>query len=78
MNFFLNDIWCDVSWRQIANKYLHQHSSWLYQRLRGIDEEGKPTSFSPEELEQLRDALINLSERIRCCANGLQLEQNIQ
>ena len=76
MNIFLNEIWCDISWRQIANKYLHRHSSWLYQKLRGVDEEGNPTSFSPEEIGQLRDALIDLSERIRWCADGLLLENS--
>lgn len=77
MKTLLHDIMFDISWRELANNYFHQPSSWIYQRLNGRDEEGKPISFTPKEIEQLQGALIDLSKRIRWCADKLsQLDNN--
>ncbi|MDO4706943.1 MAG: DUF5053 domain-containing protein [Porphyromonadaceae bacterium] len=67
----VRDILVDVSWRSIAAGYFHKSVSWFYQRLNGIDGNGKPTDFTPEEREQLRGALCDLAERIRRAADNL-------
>lgn len=37
----------------------------------GIDGNGKPTSFTPEEAEKLKGALFDLSHRIRVAAESI-------
>lgn len=67
----LSDILLDISMAKISTKYFKKSRSWLYHKLDGIDGNGKPTDFSPEEKEQLRNALKDLSNRISSCANNL-------
>lgn len=64
----LRDIMDAVSWREIANIYFHKHSSWLYHKFNGIDGTG---GFNAEETEQLRGALVGLSDRIRRAAENI-------
>ena len=52
------DIQLCVSWREIANKYFGKSSSWLYNKLNGIDGNGGTGGFTPAEAEQLRGALL--------------------
>lgn len=68
------DILVDISWQALANRYFSKSASWLYHKLDGrdVNKNGKPAQFSPEELEQLRGALVDLSERIRRTADNLQ------
>jgi Domain of unknown function (DUF5053) len=56
---------------KISMKYFEKSRSWLYHKLDGIDGNGKPTDFSAEEKEQLRNALKDLSIRISTCADNL-------
>ncbi|MBQ8829595.1 MAG: DUF5053 domain-containing protein, partial [Burkholderiaceae bacterium] len=44
-------------------------SSWLYHKMDGRDGNGKPTDFTPEEAQQLKGALVDLSDRIRRAAD---------
>lgn len=67
----LSDILLDISMAKISTKYFEKSRSWLYHKLDGIDGNGKPTDFTPEEKEQLRNALKDLSNRISNCANNL-------
>lgn len=67
----LSDILLDISMSKISTKYFEKSRSWLYHKLDGIDGNGKPTDFSDEEREQLRDALQDLSDRIAACARKL-------
>lgn len=46
-------------------------SSWLYHKMDGRDGNGKPTSFTPEEAEKLKGALLDLSDRIRRAADTI-------
>lgn len=64
----IKDIRLAISWREIANIYFHKDSTWIYDRLNGIDRKGRFRAFTPEETEQLRSALIDLSNRIRRAA----------
>ncbi len=67
----LRDIMVAVSWADIAQHYFGKSSTWFYQKRNGVDGNGKPTDFTPEEKEQLRGALCDLSDRIRRCADAL-------
>lgn len=67
----LRDIDLIISWRHIANDYFQKSVSWFYQRLNEVDGHGNPCEFTPEEKEQLRGALIDLSERIRRAAENI-------
>lgn len=59
------DIALAISWRELANTYFHKSSSWLYHKMDGKDGRGRAGGFSPTEAEQLREALVDLSDRIR-------------
>lgn len=67
----LQDILLSVSWRDIANTYFDRSASWLYHKLDGIDGNGGVGGFTDKEKEQLRDALADLSERIRRAADNI-------
>ncbi|MGV4536503.1 DUF5053 domain-containing protein [Ornithobacterium rhinotracheale] len=68
----LDDIVIDVSWRQIAHDYFGKSSSWIYNKLHGRDGNGGHGEFTPEEKEQLKGALVDISERIRRAADSIQ------
>ena len=67
----IKDIQMAISWREFANTYFHRSSSWFYHKLDGIDGNGGVGGFTEEEAEQLRGALIDLSERIRRVADSI-------
>lgn len=62
------DIMMSVSWRDFANTYFHKSSSWFYHKMDGIDGNGGKGGFNEVEAEQMRGALIDLSNRIRRAA----------
>ena len=65
-----SDILLAISWRELANNYFHK-SSWLYHKMDGIDGNGGKGGFTPDEAEQLRGALVDLSNRIRRVADTI-------
>lgn len=68
----LSDILVEVSWREIARRYFGKSSSWLYHKLDGIKGDGSQGGgFTPEETQQLKDALNNLAARITTAASRL-------
>jgi hypothetical protein len=67
----LRDILLEVTWSKIAGNYFGKSSSWLYHKLNGIDGNGNKSDFTEEERMKLRDALIDLSDRIRASAEEL-------
>ena len=67
----LGDILMAVSWRDFANTYFMKSSSWFYHKMDGIDGNGGVGGFTPEEAEQMRGALIDLSDRIRAAAEKI-------
>jgi hypothetical protein len=68
----LSDIALDISWAKIAQKYFGKSSSWIYHKFDRIDGNGKETDFSYSEKLQLRNALLDFSERIRHCAESIE------
>lgn len=67
----MSDILVAVSWREIARRYFGKSSSWLYHKMDGIDGNGGKGGFSQAEARQLKEALCDLSERIRRAADSL-------
>lgn len=65
------DIILDINIAKIANRYFGKSSGWLYHKLDQRDGNGKEIDFSPEELEQFKGALYDLSDRIRKAADAL-------
>ena len=61
----LKDVLMAISWREFANTYFQRSSSWFYHKMDGIDGNGGKGGFNEEEVEQMRGALIDLSNRIR-------------
>ena len=61
----MRDIYLNVSWREIARTYFDKSVPWFQHKMYGIDGNGGIGGFAPEEAEQLRDALVDLSDRIR-------------
>lgn len=67
----IGDIRMAVSWRDFANTYFSRSSSWFYHKMDGIDGNGGPGGFTPEEAEQMRGALCDLADRIRRAAEAI-------
>ena len=67
----VQDILMSVSWRDFANTYFQKSSSWFYHKMDGIDGNGGTGGFNQQEAEQMRGALIDLSERIRRAAENI-------
>ena len=67
----LRDILLDINIAKLARRYFDRSSGWLYHKFDGIDGNGGTDDFSPAELEKLRGALYDLSDRIRKAADSL-------
>lgn len=65
------DILLVISWREMARHYFGKSSSWLYHKMDGIDGNGGKGGFTPDEQEQMKKSLLDLSERIRRAAERL-------
>ena len=60
-----------LSWGEISDEYFHRSGSWIYQKLNGNIKNGKPVDFTPQEIEQLRGALIDIAGRIVAAAKKI-------
>lgn len=67
----LSDIIMKITWREVAHDYFGKSASWLYHKLDGINGMGTPGGFTESELCQLKEGLIDLSEKIRTAADRL-------
>ena len=67
----VQDILMSVSWRDFANTYFQKSSSCFYQKIDGIVGNGGTGGFNQQEAEQMRGALIDLSNRIRRAAENI-------
>lgn len=67
----LSSILMAVSWRDFANTYFSKSSSWFYHKMDGIDGNGGRGGFNEQETEQMRNALFDLSNRIRRAAESI-------
>lgn len=67
----VKDVMMAISWRDFANTYFQRSSSWFYHKMDGIDGNGGIGGFNEKEAEQMRNALFDLSDRIRRVAEGI-------
>ena len=68
----VRDIRQDITWSKVARKYFGKSASWIYNKLNGIDGNGNYGEFTDTEKIQLRNALYDLSERIRNTAAAIE------
>lgn len=67
------DIIVDVSWGEVSERYFNKSRSWLSKKMNGKGFNGEADGdFTDEEKEQLRGALVDLSDRIRKAAYDIQ------
>ena len=72
MDHRLRDIRLSISWGDLANRYFKKRSTYLHHKFTVRPLDGESTrGFSPQDTEQLRRALFDLSERIRRTAESL-------
>ena len=66
----VQDIYLAISWRELKRDYFNngKSMSWFQHKIYGIDGNGGVGGFTPQEIEQLRGALYDLSDRIRRAA----------
>jgi len=69
----LSDIILDISWAKISKKYFGKSSSWMYHKLDGIDGNGNKCDFTYSEKLQLKNALLDFSERTRKAAESIEI-----
>lgn len=67
----LADLLVAISWADLSRTYFGKSSSWIYHKMDGRDGNGKATTFTPEEAEILKGALVDLSERLRRAADNI-------
>ena len=67
----IRNIQMAISWRDFANTYFQRSSSWFYHKMDGIAGNGSIGGFNEKEAEQMRNALFDLSDRIRRVAEGI-------
>ncbi len=68
----LDDIVNEISWGEIAECYFPEKSvTWFYNKLRGVDGNGGKGEFTLSEKIQLRNALLDFSDRVRKTAENM-------
>ncbi len=60
-----------LSMSKIAEDYFNRSRGWMSQKLSGKNSSGKSTSFTPEELNILADALRDISKKLEDVANNI-------
>ncbi len=68
----IEDIALEISWAKIAQQYFGKSASWIYNKLADSDGNGGPGGFTEAERKQFKDALTDLSNRIRRVADRLE------
>jgi hypothetical protein len=53
-----------IPFSYIAKNYFKKSKSWLYQRLNGNSVNGKPATFTPDEIRIFNSALQDISKKI--------------
>lgn len=64
----LNDVLLDISIGRLAHQYFDKPASWLYNRIDGCNDKDEKVEFTPDEIIQLKKALLDLSKRIETVA----------
>lgn len=67
----LMDIMPAVTWSYIAEQYFGKSRSWFSQRMNGYHVNNKEATFTTEEIQILKNALLDLSNRLNNSAHRL-------
>ncbi|MGN1239255.1 MAG: DUF5053 domain-containing protein [Paludibacteraceae bacterium] len=67
----MQDILCDIAIGRLCMRYFEKSPSWLYHKINQEVINGKQVTFTEEEVQQLKGALVDLSDRIRRTADTL-------
>ena len=67
----MQDILCDIAIGRLCMRYFQKTPSWLYHKINQEVINGKQVTFTEEEVQQLKGALVDLSDRIRRTADAL-------
>lgn len=60
-----------IKWGNVSKEYFGYSRGWIYQRLNGYDGNGNECDFSDAQKETLREALLDLSDRLREAAERI-------
>ena len=69
----MDDIFDAIVWGNLAKTYFEKSASWFYNKMKGIDGNGKPTEFNLEERIRMKGALCDLADRIRRAADSIEV-----
>ena len=60
-----------LKWGKISTDYFGFSPSWLYQRLKGYDGNGRPCELTDAQKQILRGALLDISDKIKQAAEKI-------
>ena len=66
----LDDVLLEITWAKVAKRYFGKSSSWIYHKISGTDG-NKKVEFTDSEKETLKQALCDLSDRLREAAEKI-------
>ena len=66
----LDDVLLEITWAKVAKRYFGKSSSWIYHKISGTDG-SKNVEFTDSEKETLKQALCDLSDRLRKAAEKI-------
>lgn len=69
----MDDIFDAITWGYLARNYFDKSASWFYNKMKGIDGNGKATEFNLEERIRFKGALCDLADRIRRAADSIEI-----
>lgn len=67
----MEDLLLYIKWGNVSKEYFGYSRGWIYQRLNGYDGNGNECDFSDAQKETLREALLDLSDRLREAAERI-------
>lgn len=67
----LKDIIYFFNISKLSYFYFGKRATWLYNKLDGVDQNGYAFDFTPDEMEQFKQSLHDLSKRIARAADQL-------
>ena len=67
----LNEVYEQINWAYLAQNYFGKTRSWIYHKFAGSNN-GKPDDFNEVDKETLRNALLDISQKLANVAENLK------
>lgn len=67
----LGDLAFYLKFGRISKEYFGFSPTWIYQRIGGVDGNGKPCEFTQEQREIFREALHDIARKIDAVADKI-------